>query len=901
MVKSNMQYSQIITIGVPVMFIEDIGKLKKNKKHNRKSISFINAMKSLQVKHDEKVNKEVNKPNEMHKIYSPNKYNTHGRSISCTECVRKCNLRGKVNQFQTVCMHINRGKSTTNKVEQSCIGASSSSIAYRSKNTLDKSIVSTDDIPQFYHFSKQRISQKPFSNEIGHLFWNGNNFEASHPTCLPTRLVGVSVMVKEQRRFLGIIARSTIQTTRHTKMMVYTDTCAQVCVSDPSILNKLDITKDELIPTRHKIISVTEQPLKIKGIVFVEITVGDLRTYQPLYISENIKGFFLTKDAQIDMGILPPDYPMRNCALESLCLYNGIFSNADKQGSKFQKSAKLKINFPAERKNHLSIHPPTHSDDNPTKATRESQSTNIASEKTKIPVNFRPVIPVSNCDCKQRTYSPPRPTFIPYEAISENREKLEMWIVNYYACSAFNKCRHSIVPKISADTLTIHFKDNVEPHAVHNAISVPRHWKKEVKAAIDRDVALNTLKPMPMGLSSIWCTQMAVVANDNGSPRRVMDYQTLNAATYRKTYHPTPPFRQVSSIPPNAKKTILEFCEGYHSITLSSAASLATTFITEWGYYRYRIAPQILHAAGDEYRKTYDEITKVIPNIIKIGDKTVLWEIDLTEAFWQTIDYLTNCIEHGIVFDVETFNFGKDEVDFAGYTITNEDLRPAEEITDTLKNFPVPKTITDIHYFIGLANQIAYTNTNQLQPFKEVLNGKIFYWNQCLDLLFRSVIDMLVKQITNGFRRFNVDKQICLCTDWCKTGLGFILLQKHCSCDDAKSPNCCITGWRTVYVGSRFTSEDESRYTPNEGEALALVYGLQKCNTFITNCSRFIIAVDHKPLVKIFNDTLINSIGNQTLFKLKEKTLRYKFDIKYCPGVINGSADALSRRPSLIN
>ena len=80
---------------------------------------------------------------------------------------------------------------------------------------------------------------------------------------------------------------------------------------------------------------------------------------------------------------------------------------------------------------------------------------------------------------------------------------------------------------------------------------------------------------------------MVVVAKKDGSPRRTIDLQRLNEATYRATHHTSSPFNLASSIPPNTRKTILDAWNAYHLLPLSEEARDATTFITEWGRYRY--------------------------------------------------------------------------------------------------------------------------------------------------------------------------------------------------------------------------------------------------------------------------------------------------------------------------
>ena len=99
-------------------------------------------------------------------------------------------------------------------------------------------------------------------------------------------------------------------------------------------------------------------------------------------------------------------------------------------------------------------------------------------------------------------------------------------------------------------------------------------------------------------------------------------------------------------------------------------------------------------------------------------------------------------------------------------------------------------------------------------------------------------------------------------------------------------------------MGSRFTHPAESRYAPVEGEALAVADSLDKARHFVLGCRDLIVATDHRPLLKLFGDRCMEDIANPRLRNLKEKTLRYRFQMVYIPGVRNHTSDALSRHPS---
>ncbi len=73
---------------------------------------------------------------------------------------------------------------------------------------------------------------------------------------------------------------------------------------------------------------------------------------------------------------------------------------------------------------------------------------------------------------------------------------------------------------------------------------------------------------------------------------------------------------------------------------------------------------------------------------------------------------------------------------------------------------------------------------------------------------------------------------------------------------------------------------------------------LDRTRHFVLGCSDLVVAVDHKPLLRLFGDRCLEDIPNPRLRNLKEKTLRYRFRMAYVPGAKNHTSDALSRHPT---
>jgi hypothetical protein len=185
-----------------------------------------------------------------------------------------------------------------------------------------------------------------------------------------------------------------------------------------------------------------------------------------------------------------------------------------------------------------------------------------------------------------------------------------------------------------------------------------------------------------------------------------------------------------------------------------------------------------------------------------------------------------------------------------------------------------------------------------MAPFKPFLSARFpFSWSSELEQAFQASKEEIVKAIREGVEIFDVQRRTCLRSDWSRRGIGFFLLQQHCSCTSG-IPDCCQDGWRITLAGSRFLSAAEQRYAAIEGEALAVAWGLEQTRYFTQGCDNLVVVTDHKPLVKIFGDRTLDEITNSRLFRLKQRTLPWRFEIVHLPGKSNHAADATSRHPS---
>ena len=248
----------------------------------------------------------------------------------------------------------------------------------------------------------------------------------------------------------------------------------------------------------------------------------------------------------------------------------------------------------------------------------------------------------------------------------------------------------------------------------------------------------------------------------------------------------------------------------------------------------------------------------------------------------------------------DKLQFCQRQADFAGFRLGENNIEPLPKYIEAIRSFPTPKSTKDIRSWFGLVNQVA--NYGQLRDFmtlfRPFLSPKYkFFWSQVLDKAFEESKTHIIEAIRQGVEIFDMTKPTCLRPDWSIHGIGYFLVQKHCQCN-TKLPDCCPDGWKVTLAGSRFLTGAEKRYAAIEGEALAVAWGLEQTKYFTQGCPNLMVATDHKPLVKIFGDRTLDEIRNTRLFRLKQRTLPWRFIIQHMPGRSNLAADAASRYPT---
>ena len=160
-----------------------------------------------------------------------------------------------------------------------------------------------------------------------------------------------------------------------------------------------------------------------------------------------------------------------------------------------------------------------------------------------------------------------------------------------------------------------------------------------------------------------------------------------------------------------------------------------------------------------------------------------------------------------------------------------------------------------------------------------------FIWNSECQISFEN----LQNQVANivELRHFDIHCDTRIVCDASHNGLGMVLEQLNS--DD----------WRPISFASRHLNDAEKKYSTNQLEMLAVVWGAEYFRNYVLG-RKFLIVTDHKALVSLLNG---NNKKNETMFsrltRWLDRLIPFDFQVEHKPGAKIGLADYLSRHPSL--
>lgn len=377
-----------------------------------------------------------------------------------------------------------------------------------------------------------------------------------------------------------------------------------------------------------------------------------------------------------------------------------------------------------------------------------------------------------------------------------------------------------------------------------------------------------------------------VKKNNHNEYRLCVDYRALNKKTIKDSY-PMPVIDdQLDRLSGKVYFTSLDLKSGYYQIPMAEGSRHLTAFVTPDGHYEYTRMPFGLVNAPAVFQHMInkalgkDRYELAIPYM----DDLLSPASSIDEGMTKLRKILSSLQTAGLTLNITKCYFFKRKLDYLGYEVSSEGLRPGGKKIEAVASFPRPTNVHQVRQFVGLASffrRFIPGFASIAKPLTILTRADVTWrWEQEQDLAFKTLKDKLIERPILAL--YNPSYLTEVHCDASKLGVGGMLLQRP----DEKSP------LKAVAYYSKQTAKEEEHLHSYELETLAVVLSLRKFRTYLIGIP-FKVFTDCNALrTTLTKRDLVPRIARWWLL-LQE----YNFSIDYRPGESMRHVDALSRNP----
>ena len=408
----------------------------------------------------------------------------------------------------------------------------------------------------------------------------------------------------------------------------------------------------------------------------------------------------------------------------------------------------------------------------------------------------------------------------------------------------------------------------------------PYAMRSKIEDELDRLEKLHIIKKVEY---SDWATPIVPVLKKDGSVRICGDYKVTVNRVLDTNGYPIPNIDDLAfNLAKGEKFTEIDFSHAYTQLGLHPDSKKYTTINTHKGLYQYERLCFGISSSPGIFQGVMDSIFQDIPNVCVYFDNVYITGKDDSEHL-QTLERVLKMVSSkGLKINRSKCQFMKDEIDFLGYRLSKEGIRPQFEKTRAIKQAPKPKDVHELKAFIGMVNYYAKFCgflTNTLAPLYLLLQQDVkWHWGKEQNSAFEAAKEALSSDTL--LTHYDPEKDLTLTCDASPVGVAAIL--SH--------------GEKPIAYASRTLSKAERNYSQIDREGLGLIFGVKKFHKFLWG-RKFNLITDHKPLLGLFGENRpIPEHSSPRVQRWAITLAAYDYVMKHKPGIEN-NADGLSRLP----
>ena len=181
--------------------------------------------------------------------------------------------------------------------------------------------------------------------------------------------------------------------------------------------------------------------------------------------------------------------------------------------------------------------------------------------------------------------------------------------------------------------------------------------------------------------------------------------------------------------------TALDLNMGYYHIELCPASKKVCTIVLPWGKYEYQVLPQGLSNSPDIFQENMSNlfrdlefVREYIDDVLVTSNGTLQDHLDKVEQVLQRLQ------KAGLKVNAKKSKFCRIEVEYLGYLVTRDGIKPQPKKVQAIHNMATPRTKKELRSFLGLVNyyrDMALRRSHILAPLTKLTSKKVpFEWKE---------------------------------------------------------------------------------------------------------------------------------------------------------------------------
>lgn len=464
--------------------------------------------------------------------------------------------------------------------------------------------------------------------------------------------------------------------------------------------------------------------------------------------------------------------------------------------------------------------------------------------------------------------------------------------------------RNALIPIIKSTKQVFHNPDNrlscttnVDCHIrtedeipiYQKTYPYPVAYREEVNVQISKLLNDGIIRPSRSPWNSpVWIVPKKMDASGKRKFRLVIDYRNLNKKTISDKY-PMPEIANIlDQLGGNRYFTTLDLASGFHQIKMNPRDIEKTAFSVNNGKYEFVRMPFGLKNAPAIFQRAMDDVLREhIGRICYVYmDDVVVFGKTLNEATKNLETILRVLQDANLKVQPDKSEFLRKSVEFLGYVITENGIKPNLKKIEAIEKWPEPKTVKELRGFLGLIGyyrrfvkdfaKMAKPLTKLFRGEKDPSSNKKITFEDTEKEAFLKLKTVLSSSDVLTYPNFN--KPFLITTDASNYAIGAVLSQGEIGRD------------KPIHFASRTLNKSEENFSATEKEMLAIYWALKVFRNYIYG-QKFTVITDHQPITF----SLSSKNTNAKLKRWKSFLEEHDYQIIYRPGRTNVVADALSR------